>query len=433
MDDIRRPQRDIKPSQPPTSPQNYNVPVRSTVRPTVPPVAPVPPAPAEQPHTPVPPVDLSLSEPPAPKSRRPLLKTILLSIVFVIVAVVGGAAIWYQSALKPVNSASTAKKAFAVAKGQRLSTIAGNLEAAGLIKNQYAFQLYARLSDKSSIPEGTCSLSPAESVSQIASALAAGCHDFKAVTFYPGATIEKPLYKPAGSSVDQDSMYIKYRLSQAGFTDQDITAALGQQYQGALFADKPAGTSLEGYIYGDTYYADPTATAPQVLQMAFDKMYSDITNNDLVAKFQAQGLNLYQGITLSSIVQRELNCEDKPTQERKDRCYGYQQTIAQVFLKRLKEGTTLGSDVTFIYAADMLHIQPSPTIDSPYNTRVHPGLPPGPIASPGLLAMKAVGNPSNTDYNFFIAGDDGLIYFARTPQEHAQNIAEHCKTLCNGM
>ena len=228
-------------------------------------------------------------------------------------------------------------------------------------------------------------------------------------------------------------MYIKYVLGKAGYTDQQIEHALSQQYTGPLFADKPAGTGLEGYIYGETYHVDTMATAEKVLQTTFDQMYKDITANDLIPKFKVQGLNLYQAITLASIVQRELNCEGKPTEERKQRCYGYQQTIAQVFLKRLKDGTTLGSDVTFIYAADMKGVTPTPDLDSLYNTRIHPGLPPGPIASPGLLALKAVGNPSNTEYNFFIAGDDGLIYFAKTLAEHEANIAQHCQTLCNDL
>jgi UPF0755 protein len=226
-------------------------------------------------------------------------------------------------------------------------------------------------------------------------------------------------------------MYIKYRLRQAGFSDAQITAALNKTYQGPVFDAKPAGTSLEGYIYGETYYVDTDATAEQVLQMTFDQMYKDLQANGLPQKFANQGLTMYEAITLASIVQRELNCEGKPTEERKERCYGYQRTIAQIFLKRLKEGGMLGSDVTFIYAADMLGVAPTVDIDSPYNTRIHAGLPPGPIAAPGLLALKAVGNPTDTDYYFFIAGDDGLIYFAKDLAGHEANIKNHCQQLCN--
>lgn len=150
------------------------------------------------------------------------------------------------------------------------------------------------------------------------------------------------------------------------------------------------------------------------------------------SKISIRGLSLYQAITLASIVQRELNCEGKPTEGgRQERCYTYQRTIAQIFLKRLRENISLGSDVTFIYAADIMGVAPSVTIDSPYNTRIHTGLPPGPIGAPGILALRAVANPTSTDYLFFIAGDDGLIYFASDQAGHEANIAAHCQKLCN--
>lgn len=379
--------------------------------------------------------DIAISAPelPSKPKKRHIVRNSLLALLTMLVVATGAAYWWYQDSLKPLNANDTTGKDFSIAKGGTVGLVAADLQQKGLIKNQYAFQLYARLSGQTNLTEGNCVIKASENVSQIIAKLTKGCNDFMSVMFYPGATIEKPLYKPEGATGDLDSMYIKFRLQKAGYTDAQINAALSKQYTGPLFADKPAGTTLEGYVYGETYHVDITASAEKVLQTTFDQMYKDITANDLVNKFKAQGLNLYQGITLSSIVQRELNCEGKPTEERKQRCYGYQQTIAQVFLKRLKDGTTLGSDVTFIYAADMKGVAPTVDIDSLYNTRIHPGLPPGPIASPGLLAMKAVGNPTNTDYNFFIAGDDGLIYFARTLQEHEANIAQYCKILCNDL
>lgn len=379
--------------------------------------------------------DNNHASPPLPlkPKKRHTVRNILISLLTFFVILAGVTYAWYQDALTPLNTSDTVGKDVGVEKGATLGMIAADLEQKELIKNQYAFQLYARLSGQTSAAEGNCVIKASENASQIIAKLAKGCNDFKVITFYPGATIEKPLYKPAGSIGDLDSMYIKFRLKNAGYTDTQIEAALNKQYTGPLFTDKPTGTGLEGYIYGETYHVDTTASADKVLQTTFDQMYKDITANDLVNKFKAQGLNLYQGITMASIVQRELNCEGKPTEERKQRCYGYQQTIAQVFLKRFTEGTTLGSDVTFIYAADMKGVTPTPDLDSLYNTRIHAGLPPGPIASPGLLAMKAVGNPTATDYSFFIAGDDGLIYFAKTLAEHESNITKYCQILCNDL
>lgn len=90
----------------------------------------------------------------------------------------------------------------------------------------------------------------------------------------------------------------------------------------------------------------------------------------------------------------------------------------------------LGSDVTYHYAAQILGVPATPTLDSPYNTRIYPGLPPGPIATPGLSALEAVANPASGDYLYFLSGDDGKTYYATTEQEHEANIANYCKIKC---
>ncbi len=375
-----------------------------------------------------------LSLAPSPK-RRHILRWLLLGF-FALLLIGGGLAfLWYENMLGPVNPRATEEISVVITQGERSSQIGSKLKDLQLIQSPIAFEIYVRASGLT-LKAGTCRVTQAQSVRDIVKKLADGCNDFKSVTFYPGATIEKPLYVSPSATINQ-TMYIKYRLQQAGYSDADIAVALSKAYAGPLFADKPAGTSLEGYIFGETYYVKPDATAEETLQTTFDQFYKIVQQDDLVAKFQQQGLNLYQGITLSSIVQRELNCEGKLNSQgavdeaRTQRCYGYQQTIAQVFLKRLKEGIPLGSDVTFIYAADMQGVTPTVDIASLYNTRIHTGLPPGPIAAPGELALKAVANPSATDYLYFIAGDDGLIYFARTQAEHEANIATHCQQLCN--
>ncbi len=338
---------------------------------------------------------------------------------------------WYQQQLQPVDATDNSVQRVEIKDGTTFALVSSSLKDRGLIRNTTAFDIYARLSgQRDSVKAGTCSLKPSMPSADILKKIVAGCHDFKSITFFPGATIEKPLYKPASATLDQ-TMYVKYVLKSAGYTDQQITEALAKQYSSPIFAGKPSGSTLEGYIFGETYYVPKDASAEEVLQETFKQFDKIITQDDLVAKFKALGLDLFQGITMASIVQRELNCEGKPTQARKLRCYNYQRMIAQIFLKRLKENISLGSDVTFIYAADMMGVTPSVDLDSPYNTRKHPGLPPGPIAAPGELALKAVANPTDTDYLFFIAGDDGLIYFAKDQAGHEANIKNHCQQLCN--
>jgi UPF0755 protein len=358
-------------------------------------------------------------------TRRRIICLVIVA-VLLLASVIG--AVWYRAQLKPVNLTDTSVQRVVIKEGTGFSYVAARLKERGLIRNVTAFNALALLTGKrSDIKEGTCSLNPSESAAEILGKLTSGCDDFKSITFFPGATIEKPLYKPAHAELD-DTMNIKSVLARASYSDSDIAAALSKQYTGPLFQGKPAGSSLEGYIYGETYYVDTTATAEQVLQKTFDQMYKEV--EPLIPSYQQRGLNLYQAITLASIIQRELNCEGKP-EDRRLRCQGFQETIAQIFLKRLAENISLGSDVTFIYAADMMKVAPSVNIDSPYNTRVHTGLPPGPIAAPGPSALRALAHPSNTDYLYFIAGDDGMIYFAKTQAEHEANIKNHCQQLCN--
>lgn len=400
---------------------------------SLPPVTPPVPTPGRSEPT----IDMTLGDEgrPVKGGRWHLSKRMLIilgSVLGLLVIALIGAIIWYRAQLGPVNPSDNQVQRLEVKEGTAFTFIANRLKERGLIRSTLAFDIQARLMGKrNAVQAGTCSLTPSESSAEILDKLTSGCHDFKALTFYPGATIEKPLYKFPGSTLDQDSMYIKAVLTNAGYSEEQISSALSRTYDSPLFAGKPEGSSLEGYVFGETYFVDSDASAEEVLKTVFDQMYSVIQKNDLVAKYQAQGLNLYQGITLASIVESELDCEDKSTPERKDRCYQYQRTIAQIFLKRFKENISLGSDVTFIYAANLAHVAPSVGIESPYNTRKHTGLPPGPISSPGALALKAVGNPTDTDYLFFIAGDDGLIYFAKTDAEHQRNIKKHCQKLCS--
>ena len=318
-----------------------------------------------------------------------------------------------------------------VEDGSSVSTVANTLASKNLIRNRLAFEVYVRLNNKNSIKAGTCMIAPSESVADIANRMNNGCHDFKTITFYPGGTLESSKYKASQSSDGVDKTSVRYILRQAGYSDDEISSAFKAKYDSPLFADRPSGSSLEGYVFGETYQFTGDATAKDVLQTVFDHMYKVVQKNDLVNKFKAQGLTLYQGLTMASIVERELGCEDKPTVERKNRCYQYQRGIAQVFIARYKKNMQLGSDVTFIYAADKAGVKPKVDIDSPYNTRKHTGLPPTPIATPGELSLKAVANPAPGDNLFFIAGDDGLIYFAKTDEEHKNNIDKYCQKLCS--
>lgn len=169
------------------------------------------------------------------------------------------------------------------------------------------------------------------------------------------------------------------------------------------------------------------SSVSDILTATFDKMYKDIQDNGLIAKFQANGLNLYQAITLASIVQGEAGSlsDDMPK-------------VAQIFYNRLNSNTPLGSDIIIGYYADRQNPNRSKTDMSylnttpcPWNSRKCVGLPPNPVNNPGIKALNAVANPDKdyVGYWYFLTGDDGKMYYARTEAEHNSN-KQYCPKLC---
>lgn len=333
-------------------------------------------------------------------------KTILISafvIVDLVIALIVGSLIWYNVSLSPVGSNDKEKIKVTIESGSTPAAIGQQLKELNVIRSKEAFSIYTRLTGtQNNLQSGVYRLSPAETTPEIVKHLTNGNVDTFDITFLPGATV-----------ADNKKVFLE-----AGYEQGEIDAAFAGSYDSPLFASKPAGADLEGYIYGDTYKFGSGATVEEILEYIFSFYSNVIVENDFVSKFQAQGLTLYQGITLASIIQRESGGND-------------QAEIAEVFYNRLNSGMVLGSDVTYQYIADKTGVERDVNLDSPYNTRRYPGLPPGPIAAPGLAALNAVATPAVGDYLYFLSGDDDVTYFARTNAEHEQNIADHCKVKCS--
>jgi UPF0755 protein len=338
-------------------------------------------------------------------SRLPKLWLMAASVAFIIV--IGGAVAlrtWYVQNLAPVSS-EQATQYFTVSPGESVHTIASNLKKAGLIRNVSVFETYVRSHDLlDKLQAGTFQLSPSMSVQQIVKKLSSGDVGQNLVTILPGQRLDQ---------IEQ--AFAKHGYGQAEI-DKAFSAAT---YAGhPLLASLPPAVSLEGLLYPDSFQKSPNTPAATLVRESLDEMQSKLTP-DIQAGFAAQGLNLYQGIILASIVQKEV---DLPN---------YQATVAQVFLLRLKQGMALGSDVTAYYAAAIAGQGRTLGVDSPYNTRLHAGLPPGPISNMEQNALIAVAHPSNTDYLFFVAGDDDKIYFAHTDEQHQANISKYCHKKCS--
>ncbi len=218
---------------------------------------------------------------------------------------------------------------------------------------------------------------------------------------------------------------IKKNLIEVGYSATEVDEAFSAPYDFAFLQGRPEGATLEGYLFGETHEFYKTDSVKDILTKYLEGMEQVITENNLEARYAERGLTLYEGITLASVVQKESPDAEMPT-------------VAQVFLSRLAYGISLGSDVTASYAADIVDPdrqtytdnQAILGIDSCYNTRLYRGLPCGPISNPGLAALLAVAQPSDTAYLYFLTGDDGLMYYSYTEAEHIQNAASHCQNLC---
>lgn len=371
---------------------------------TLPPV--VSPVPGEQPP------GLPVKTPDVRKKLLLMLGGLLVSLVIIIASAV----VWYRLQLRPVDASSTTKQRVTIQTGTSPGGIADLLVQQKLIRSPLAFDIYIRLHGaRPKLQAGVYSLAASESTSDIVAHLVGGKTDDFTITFYPGATLTDNSSTPSQKKVDVTDVLLR-----AGYSQAEITAALAKTYDSPLFADKPASASLEGYVYGETYQFASGATVEDILTRTFDEFYGQLQKYHIIEGLQKQGLSLYQGITLASIIQREVS---SPADERQ---------VAQIFYLRLHQNLPLGSDVTAYYGADSIGAPRSVNVDTPYNTRLHPGLPPGPIAAPGLGALQAAAQPAPGDYLYFLSGDDGKTYYAHTNEEHEQNITNHCQVKCSG-
>ncbi len=336
-------------------------------------------------------------------SRKKKLIIAGVSVLVLLLSILLSGWIWYQLSLAPLGNNQNEKIKVVIAPNTTPTAIGEQLEDQKVIRNSQAFGIYTRLTGtQNKLQAGTYRLSPAESVPQIVEHLTNGNVDTFDITFLPGATLAEN----------------RTVLIENGYTEAEVDAALAADYTSPLFADKPAASDLEGYILGDTYRFGTGATVEQILEYTFETYAAVIETNGFVEKFKAQGLTLFEGITLASIIQRESGGDDEAQ-------------IAQVFYSRLAQDMVLGSDVTYQYIADKTGVPRDTNLDSPYNTRRYPGLPPGPIATPGIAALKAVADPAEGDFLYFLSGDDDVTYFGRTNAEHEQNIVDHCKVKCS--
>jgi UPF0755 protein len=310
----------------------------------------------------------------------------------------------YDQYLQPVSN-SQAVDLVTIKTGESTTQIATQLQKDNLIRKSWAFEWYVRSQEvRGDLQAGTYALRPSESLPTIVGQLTQGKIATKLVTILPGQRLDQ----------------IRQALINAGFSPTDVDAALSpSQYQASpALVDKPVGNSLEGYLYPDSFQKSSSTSAQSIVEESLNEMNQHLTPT-LRAAFAAQGLSTYQAIILASIVGQEVPGATDQAQ------------VAQVFLSRLHQGMDLGSDVTADYGAILAGKLPSVSYDSPYNTLLHPGLPPTPISNVNAQSLNAVAHPASTTWLYFVSGDDGKTYFSQTLQQQQANVAQYCHKLCS--
>jgi len=313
--------------------------------------------------------------------------------------------LWYGRLLtQPVNSQGSEQQ-FAIEPGESVPSVSIRLEEVGLIRNAAAFRSYLIYTGlDTSMQAGDYTLSPALSIIDIARELQDATPEQVDFVILPGWRIEEIADSLLTSGLE--------------ITPDEFLEAASSAPPGLDFL--PASVSTEGFLYPDTYIL-PRETTAQQLVGEFLRNFRQHLTIELRDGFARQGLDVYQAVTLASIVQREAVIPEEQPQ------------IASVFINRLNMGMKLDSDPTAQYALGYNAIQgtwwSNPLsaadlqVDSPYNTYLYAGLPPGPIANPSLTALRSVAFPAETPYYFFRARCDGsgLHEFAVTFEEHLQN------------
>ena len=331
---------------------------------------------------------------------RKILLTCLVIFVALVLILGGIGAGWWVLSQKPVaqNQVSAISYKLEVPSGTGIRTVAAQLESENIIRSQLVFYLLAR-KENLQLKAGVYEIQSSLNLSEIFEILESGRQEHLVVSIPEGLTLSKV------ATLLEDKEVV---------SAQDFMAAAKNP---VLLAEYhvPAN-SFEGYLFPDTYYFIPGMKAEAVVRMLVDTFYKKISSIDGLSQLSAQ--ELFDVVRLASIVEREYQvAREAPL-------------IASVFKNRLDRNIGLYSCATVVYIITEIEGRPHPEIvtnkdlklDSPYNTYMWAGLPPGPISNPGLLALNAAANPPETPYFYFRVTNagDGSHHFSEGFEEHIE-------------
>jgi len=336
------------------------------------------------------------------KRRRRLVTRLLTAIVLLLVlaGVAGlGALRWLT---EPYKGYSTQEVYVEIPSGTGVNAIGHRLVDAGVIRNGWAFRLAMRVSSEARpLKAGEYRFTDAMSPADVIEKLARGDVYLRPITFPEGLTISE-----MGAIFEQHGF---------GTAKEFVDAA--KRAAPAIRDLDPGATSLEGYIFPETYSLPRYTTAPMLVEQMVER-FKHVTA-ELRADALAHNTSVREIVTLASLVEKE-------TAKPEERAI-----VAAVYRNRLRLGMPLQCDPTVIYALRQAGLyngnltRTNLQFDSRYNTYRYPGLPPGPIAAPGRASLEAAARPADVPYLYFVSKNDGSHVFATTLAEHNRNVQQY--------
>jgi UPF0755 protein len=329
------------------------------------------------------------------------LKYLLIILVLAHVILIFGYVYRGQQAVFATRQISESDRHFRIESGQSLRQVLEQLEAKNLAPAQHHVRLALISKDKQPVvKKGLYLLPEAASTWEILELF----HEGEVQLFR--LTIPEGLDKWETAELLGESRWGNYETFHALIENPDLIAAWD-----------PDATDLEGYLFPETYMFPIDATPLEIVQTMVEQFLNH--TKPLRHQLPESGLTLRQWVALASLIEKETGVPDERAR------------IAGVFDKRLKRGMLLQCDPTIIYGLKLDGLYDGKIYrsqirrDHPYNTYVYKGIPPGPIASPGLAALEATLTPEDNPYYYFVAKNDGSHYFSKTLREHNRAVRQY--------
>jgi UPF0755 protein len=295
-------------------------------------------------------------------------------------------------------SDNTQSQVFEVKSGMTLKQVSQELLGQNLIRSANAFQAIALIQDKEKlIKVGEYYISPSMPAAEILQRITSGKTVLHSVTIPEGYRITE----------------IANLLEKRNLVDKNIFL---QQAKNVQLMEGVSTGSLEGYLFPDTYHFGKRTTEAIIIKKMVETFKERALKQEFLKRAGDMGFSYHEIITLASLIEKETGKDS----ERKQ--------ISSVFHNRLKKNMLLQTDPTVIYVIDMFdgNIRKRDLkIDSPYNTYLYKGLPPGPIANPGLKSIIAALYPANTSNLYFVSKQDGSHKFSATLNEHNRAVQKY--------